>query len=56
MCDSILADPVLTDWLDPVALRALLGEHITRRSDNGLKLFGLMWLALWMKKWNLAVT
>jgi asparagine synthase (glutamine-hydrolysing) len=56
MCDSILADPVLTDWLDPVALRALRDEHMSRRSNNGLKLFGLMWLALWMKKWNLAVT
>jgi len=56
MCQSILADAVLTDWLDPVALRALRDEHMSQRRDNGFKLFGLMWLGLWMKRWNLTVS
>jgi asparagine synthase (glutamine-hydrolysing) len=56
MCQSILADAVLTDWLDPVALRAVRDEHMSQRRDNGFKLFGLMWLGLWMKRWNLTVS
>ncbi len=39
----------LLDWLNPEAMAKLWDDHKSRRQDNGLKLFGLLCLGLWLE-------
>jgi asparagine synthase (glutamine-hydrolysing) len=42
-----LSQPML-EWFDPVAIEALWTEHHSRQRDNGLRLFVLLCLGLWL--------
>ena len=43
-----LAGP-LAEWVEPRAVESLWAEHLARQRDNGLKLFGLTCLGLWLE-------
>lgn len=38
----------LHEWVRPAAIDELWGEHLARRRDHGLKLFGLICFGLWL--------
>ncbi|MBK1644907.1 asparagine synthase (glutamine-hydrolyzing) [Thiocapsa imhoffii] len=43
-----LASPRLHEWVRPQAIDALYRDHAAQRRDHGLKLYGLLCLALWL--------
>ncbi|HYN76291.1 MAG TPA: asparagine synthase-related protein, partial [Lamprocystis sp. (in: g-proteobacteria)] len=45
-----LASARLHEWVRPAAIETLWREHNGRRRDHGLKLFGLVCLALWLEQ------
>lgn len=38
----------LTEWFDKNTVESLWKDHLSGRRDNGLKLFGLLYLGLWL--------
>jgi asparagine synthase (glutamine-hydrolysing) len=50
MAKSLTLDGAMTAIFDRDAVNRLWQEHETRRCDHGLKLFGLLALALWLSK------
>lgn len=40
--------PQMLEWFDPNVIEALWRDHETKRRDNGLRLFGLTCLGLWL--------
>jgi asparagine synthase (glutamine-hydrolysing) len=44
------ASDALAEWLEPAAVEQLWREHEARRRDNGLALFGLTCLGLWLER------
>jgi len=49
MARRITHEGPLLDWLNPEAMAKLWDDHKSRRQDNGLKLFGLLCLGLWLE-------
>lgn len=47
---DVLAAPALHEWIRPDAIERLWREQDARRRDNGMKLFGLMNLSLWLNR------
>ncbi len=47
---DVLASPGLHEWIRPDAIDRLWRDQDARRRDNGLKLFGLMSLSLWLNR------
>lgn len=47
---SVTFDTPLTDWVNRSAIEKLWRDHENKVSDNGLKLFGLISLGLWLEK------
>ncbi len=45
---AVTMEGPLCDWVDPRAVERVSIEHLARRRDNGLKLFGLACLGLWL--------
>ena len=45
---ATLAGP-LTEWVEPRVVESLWAQHLARRRDHGLKLFGLACLGLWLE-------
>ncbi len=43
-----LASPKLHEWIRPAAIDTLWREHLAARRDHGMKIFGLVCLALWL--------
>jgi asparagine synthase (glutamine-hydrolysing) len=43
-------DPCMFDWFERKELERLLTEHERKTRDNGLRLFGLMCFALWLRQ------
>jgi len=43
-------DEVLSEWFDRAEIDTLWRRHDDRREDNGLKIFGLTCLALWLRQ------
>jgi asparagine synthase (glutamine-hydrolysing) len=48
-------DTGLRDWISTAALDKLWRTHANRHEDNGLKLFGLACLGLWLEQHRVAV-
>jgi asparagine synthase (glutamine-hydrolysing) len=46
---AVTLEGPLTDWIEPRAVESLWAQHLARRRDNGLKLFGLTCLGLWLE-------
>jgi asparagine synthase (glutamine-hydrolysing) len=46
---AVTLEGPLTDWVEPRAVESLWAQHLGRRRDNGLKLFGLTCLGLWLE-------
>ncbi|MEW6267164.1 MAG: asparagine synthase (glutamine-hydrolyzing) [Thermodesulfobacteriota bacterium] len=44
-----LAERRLDQWFDRRAIEELWRDHLTRRRDNGLKIFGLVCFSLWLQ-------
>ncbi len=49
LCRQSLASPRLCEWFDAAQIERLWRDHESMRADNGLKLFGLMTLGLFME-------
>jgi asparagine synthase (glutamine-hydrolysing) len=47
---SATSSDEMAEWLDAREIERLWREHLVGRRDNGLKLFGLTCLGLWMKQ------
>jgi len=45
---EVTHDPSMAEWFDTSQIDTLWAEHRERRRDNGLRLFGLACLGLWM--------
>lgn len=50
MAKSITLDPQFLEWFDGKEVERLWQRHVERKSDNGLKLFGLTCLGIWMNQ------
>jgi asparagine synthase (glutamine-hydrolysing) len=50
ICEDMLFSQAMRDWFDADAMQRLWREHHMRKCDNGLKLFGLLTLALFLGK------
>ena len=48
MAGDLTRSTVLDDWFDRAAIERLWADHDARRRDNGLRLFSLTCLALWL--------
>lgn len=48
MAGDLTRSKVLDDWFDRAAIERLWTDHDARRKDNGLRLFSLTCLALWL--------
>jgi len=48
MCNDLLFSTPMLDWFDGAQLRRLWNEHERKERDNGLKLFGLLTVALFL--------
>ena len=48
MCNDLLFSTPMLDWFDGARLRRLWNEHERKERDNGLKLFGLLTVALFL--------
>ena len=49
MCKDLLFSTSMLDWFDGARLRRLWNEHERKERDNGLKLFGLLTVALFIE-------
>ncbi|HLQ60925.1 MAG TPA: asparagine synthase-related protein, partial [Candidatus Acidoferrales bacterium] len=47
---EVTHDGALSCWVEPAAVELLWGDHEGHRADNGLKLFGLTCLGLWLRR------
>ncbi|MCQ8103104.1 asparagine synthase (glutamine-hydrolyzing) [Methylomonas sp. SURF-2] len=47
---SATLDTPLTEWLNGAVIESLWRDHENKVSDNGLKLYGLVCLGLWLQK------
>jgi hypothetical protein len=45
---EVTTDPSLGSWFQPAAIDRLWRDHNNRSADNGLKLFSLTCLGLWL--------
>jgi len=45
-CQDMLFSPAMSEWFDRAQLQRLWDEHANMQRDNGLKLFGLLTVAL----------
>jgi asparagine synthase (glutamine-hydrolysing) len=50
MARQVTTDPLMTTWFDKPFIERLWQDHERRRVDNGLKLFGLTSLGLWLNE------
>ena len=46
---AVTTDPIVVEWFEPERVEQLWCEHLSRRRDNGLKLFGLTCFGLWLR-------
>ncbi len=46
---DVTASSALGEWVDGKAVAALWDDHLAMRRDNGLRLFGIIYLGLWME-------
>jgi asparagine synthase (glutamine-hydrolysing) len=49
LCEDVLFSGPMQEWFDPLQLRRLWSEHRTMERDHGLKLFGLLTVALFLR-------
>ncbi|MBY0550369.1 MAG: asparagine synthase (glutamine-hydrolyzing) [Candidatus Obscuribacterales bacterium] len=47
--NDLLMDPFVREWFNRSAIEAILRDHDAGRRDNGLKIFGLVCLVLWLR-------
>lgn len=47
--NDLLTDAFVGEWFNPRAVETLMQDHDAGRRDNGLKLFGLVCLVLWLR-------
>jgi asparagine synthase (glutamine-hydrolysing) len=50
MAKSVTLDSGLTEWIDPGSVELLWKDHLQMKRDNGLKLFGLTCLGIWLNQ------
>jgi asparagine synthase (glutamine-hydrolysing) len=50
LCEDTLFSHTLYEWFDQQAIRRLWRDHLTRERDNGLKLFGLLTVGLFLNQ------
>jgi asparagine synthase (glutamine-hydrolysing) len=50
ICEDTLYSPAMREWFDQDAIQRLWRDHRERRRDNGLKLFGLLTLGLFLAR------
>ena len=50
LCEDTLFSPTVCEWFDQRAIRRLWRDHLTRERDNGLKLFGLLTVGLFLNQ------
>ena len=48
--EEALAHPSMSEWFDPSFIESLWARHRRGEEDNGLKLYGLVCLGLWMSQ------
>ena len=48
-CEDVLFSGPMHEWFDPVQVRRLWTEHCTKERDHGLRLFGLLTMALFLR-------
>jgi asparagine synthase (glutamine-hydrolysing) len=49
LCEDVLFSGPMDDWFDGPQVRRLWTEHRTMQRDHGLKLFGLLTVALFLR-------
>ena len=49
LCEDVLFSGPMQEWFDPVQVRRLWAEHRAMKRDHGLKLFGLLTVALFLR-------
>jgi asparagine synthase (glutamine-hydrolysing) len=54
LCQDVLFSGEMQAWFDAVEIRRLWDDHEAKRRDNGLKLFGLLTVGLFLREARLA--
>jgi len=50
-CVDLIADPSLTKWFRQAVIQRLIDEHESGRANHGKKLWALLILVVWWKKY-----